>query len=163
MLLTYDFHENIRSPGDNAVERGSYEAAEKRTTVLLSVFQYPLGTPVAYNDSIQLMSEDVGFAPGIKTGKDYITLMSNNMKRSNLPVETQGEPVKLTLAGHTFYRQDFFLNVRGKSVCEAFVVTILKEHALAFVFVAENDDARNTLTKTLETMRLNPTTDRQVQ
>jgi hypothetical protein len=58
--------------GDNALEKGAHDAAEKRTLILLTVFHYPLGTPGDYNDGIQLMSEDVSFAPGIKTGKDYL-------------------------------------------------------------------------------------------
>ena len=138
---------------NNTVERGAYEAAEKRTIVLLSVFQYPLGTPVDHNNAIQLMSEDVGFAPGIKTGSDYLLLMENNLKKSALPMEMQGVPVKLDVAGQTFYRQDIVLTVRGKPVYEAMAVTIIKQHALVFVFVAGTTDSRNDLAKTLETTR----------
>jgi hypothetical protein len=137
----------------NTVERGAYEAAEKPTLVLLSVFQYPLGTAVDHNDGIQLMSENVRFAPGIKTGNDSLQLMERNLKNSNVPMETQGEPVKLNLAGQAFYRQDILLAVHGKPVYEAIVVTVIKQHALVFVLIARTNDGRTDMAKTLETIR----------
>lgn len=139
--------------GNNALENGAYQDAEKRTLVLLSVFRYPLGTPVDNNDSIQLLSEDVRFAPGVKSGREYLQLMAGSLKRSNLPIEFQGEPTTATAAGQTFYRQDILLTVRGKSVYEAFVVSIVKEHALSFVFVGSSEQSRDDLAKTLETLR----------
>lgn len=140
--------------GDTALEKGAYQEAEKRTEILLSVFQYPLGTPVDYNDAIQVMAEDVAFAPGIKTGREYLQLMGNNLKRSSVPLEMQGEPLPMSLAGLTFYRQDALLTVRTKTVYEAIVATITRQHSLVFVFVAGSDDDRNALVKTLQTIRL---------
>ena len=131
----------------------SYQDAEKRTLILLSIFKYPLGTPVDDNPGIQLMSEDVSFAPGIKSGKEYLRLMERNLTNANAPMELQGEPVELSVAGQVFYRRNALLHIHSKIVYEAIVVTILKEHALAFVFVAGSEDARTSLVKTLETVR----------
>jgi hypothetical protein len=83
--------------------------------------------------------------------------MGNNLKRSTVPIEMQGGPVKITMAGQTFYRQDALLSIGAKSVYEAFAVTIIKEHALVFVFAAGTDHDRNGLAKTLETLRFDQT------
>lgn len=138
--------------GNDALENGAYQDAEKRTAVLLSVFRFPLGTPVDNNDSIQLLSEDVRFAPGIKSGREYLVLMARNLK-GHLPIELQGEPSQISVAGQAFYRQNALLTVRGKSVYEAFVVSILRQHALAFIFVGTTEQSRDELAKTLETLR----------
>jgi hypothetical protein len=138
--------------GDNKLDKSVYQDAEKRTLILLSVFKYPLGTPVDDNDSIQVMSEDVSFAPGIRSGQDYLQLMSRNLAGSKVPMEFQGEPVEMSVAGQTFYRQDAILTVRSRQVYEAIVTTVLKEHALVFIFVTASDKNRAELEKTLDTV-----------
>ena len=137
--------------GDNDLEKSVYQAAEKRTQMLLTVFKYPLGTPADDNDGVTLMSEDVSFAPGIKTGKDYLQIMAKGLTASKVPIELQGGPTELTVAGQTFYRQDAVLTVRSRQVYEAFVTTIVKEHALAFIFIAMSEESRAGLVKTLDT------------
>lgn len=139
--------------GNTALEKSAYRDAEKHTIVLLSVFKYPLGTPVDYNDAIQLVSEDVRFAPGIKSGREYLQLMANNLKNGNLPLVLQGAPSQITIAGQTFYRQDALLTVREKSVYESFIVSIIRGHALAFIFAGGGEQSRADLAKTLETLR----------
>jgi hypothetical protein len=138
--------------GDTNLEKGAYLDAEKRTVVLLSVFKYPLGTPVDDNDGIQVMSEDVSFAPGIKSGKEYLQLMARNLRAAKMPVELQRDPEEVSLAGQTFYRQNIILTVRSKQVYETIMATVLKEHALVFILVGSSDDGRTALAKTLETV-----------
>ncbi len=140
--------------GETTLDKSVYQDAEKRTLILLSVFKYPLGTPVDDNDGVTVMSEDVSFAPGIKTGKDYLQIMARGLVASKVPMEFQGEPTEMTVAGQTFYRQNALLTVRTKQVYEAIVTTIVKEHALAFIFVGMSDESRSALVKTLDTVHL---------
>ena len=139
--------------GETSIEKSVYQDAEKRTLMLLTVFKYPLGTPVDDNDGITLMSEDVSFAPGIRTGQDYVQVMKRSLTASKVPMEFQGEPTELNVSGQMFYRQNAILTVRSKQVYEAIVTTIVKEHALAFIFISTSDTSRNELVKTLETAR----------
>jgi hypothetical protein len=138
--------------GNSELEKSVYQDAEKRTLMLLTVFKYPLGTPVDDNDGITVMSEDLSFAPGIKTGRDYLQVMARGLVASKVPIEFQGEPTELIVAGQTFYRQDALLTVRSKQVYEAIVTTIAKEHALAFIFVGMSEEGRASLVKTLDTV-----------
>jgi hypothetical protein len=138
--------------GDTNLEKSAYQNAEKRTQMLLTVFKYPLGTPVDDNDGVTLMSEDVSFAPGIKTGRDYLLIMAKGLTASKVPMEFQGEPTELTAGGQTFYRQNTVLTVHSKQVYEAIVTTIVKEHALAFIFIGMSDEGRASLVKTLDTV-----------
>jgi hypothetical protein len=116
------------------------------------VFKYPLGTPVDDNDGIQVMSEDVSFAPGIKNGKEYLQLMARNLRAAKMPVELQRDPEEVSLADQTFYRQNIILTVRSKQVYETIMATVLKEHALVFILVGSSGDGRTALAKTLETV-----------
>jgi hypothetical protein len=77
--------------------------------------------------------------------------MAKGLTASKVPIELQGGPTELTVAGQTFYRQDAVLTVRSKQVYEAFVTTIVKEHALAFIFIAMSEESRAGLVKTLDT------------
>jgi hypothetical protein len=138
--------------GDSNLEKSAYQNAEKRTQMLLTVFKYPLGTPADDNDGVTVMSEDVSFAPGIKTGKDYLLIMAKGLSASKVPMEFQGEPTELTAGGQTFYKQNVLLTVHSKQVYEAIVTTIVKEHALAFIFIGMSEEGRASLVKTLDTV-----------
>ena len=140
--------------GDDPLRKSTIETAEKHTRIVLSVFQYPLGTPTAFNQSIQIMFEDVAYAPGIQTGKDYMQAMEKTLRASNVPMEMQADPVEIKVGNKTFYRLDIVLHARDKSVYEAFCVTVMKQHALSFVFITGSEENRASLVKTLDSARL---------
>jgi len=139
--------------GDDPTRRAAYEVAEKHTQTLLSVFRYPLGTPVDYNPMIEIVSEDVGFAPGIRTGNDYLQNVLKGLKSSSLTVEVEGDPVAQEAGGLQFYRLRIILHIKDKLIYEAFWSTIIKGHALGFVLAARSPEDRDLLEKTMTTLR----------
>lgn len=99
------------------------------------------------------MSEDVAYAPGIQTGKDYMQIMEKRLKTSNVSMEIPGDPVAIKVGNKTFFRWDIVLHVKDKSVYEAFCVTIMKRSALSFVFITGSEENRVELVKSLDTVR----------
>ena len=141
--------------GTDPVKKSSVEVAEKHTKMLLSVFQYPLGTPVDYNPMIQILSEDVAFAPGIRTGKDYEQNIIKVLQSSNLHMEIEGDPIERHLGQQQFFYLHIILHVRDKSIYEGLWGTVIKRHALGFILAAGSPESRDFLEKSLNTVHFN--------
>jgi hypothetical protein len=139
--------------GDDPVRKSTVEVAEKHTQMLLSVFQYPVGTPVDYNPMIQVMSEDVAFAPGIRTGKEYLQNVIKVLQASSVPVEIEGEPTARDVAQRQFFYLHTILHVKDKLIYESFCATIVQGHALGFLFATGSPETRELLEKTLTTVQ----------
>lgn len=139
--------------GDDPTRKAAAEVAEKHTQILLSVFHYPLGTPVDFNPMIQIMSEDVGFAPGIRTGNDYLQNLRKVLQTSSMLSEIEDEPTARETGGRQLDGLHITLHVKSKLVYEAFWVTIIKGHALGFVLAAGSSEERDLIEKTLTTLR----------
>jgi hypothetical protein len=106
--------------GEDQDKRRIMEAASKRTFQLLTVFEYPLGTPNKTNRGVQVMAENFAFAPGIQTGKDYLQLMEKNLSVGQMHFEFEGEPIEETLDGIDFYHHYGHFQV-GKDSARGFL------------------------------------------
>jgi hypothetical protein len=142
--------------GEDENRRRVIEAASKRTFQLLTVFEFPLGTPNKTNRGIQVMAENVAFAPGIQTGKDYLQLMEKNLSAGQMHFEFEGEPIEETLDGIDFYHHYGHFQVSGKTVHEVFYVTTLKGFALSVVFSASSKEAVEEAAKSIANIRRLP-------
>jgi len=139
--------------GDNEEKRKMLERAGKRTYHLLTIFEFPLGTPGKTNRSVQVLAENVSFAPGIQTGKDYILNLEQVLASSQLHVHYEGEPVEESLDGIDFYRQDLTMEVANKTIFEKIYCTRMKGYAVSFILVAQNKDAVEEVAKSLASVR----------
>lgn len=63
--------ENILVGDDNDLKR-VIEASKVNVSNLLTVYKYELGSAIDFNPSFFITVENTAFAPGIKTGKDYL-------------------------------------------------------------------------------------------
>jgi hypothetical protein len=102
---------------------------------------------------IAIMSEDVGFAPGIRTGNDYLQNLIRVLNASNMHSDIEGEPIAREVGGRPFYRLHTILHVRDRLVYEAIWTTIIRGHALGFILAAGSPEDREFLEKTLTTLR----------
>jgi hypothetical protein len=124
--------------GDDDTKKKLLDLASQRTFHLLTAFEFPLGTPGKPNRSIQLIAENVSFAPGIRTGKDYILNLRQTMAQGQLKIEYPGEPTEETIGGVGFYRQDMTIEISTVTVYEIVYCTILKEYAITYILVARS-------------------------
>lgn len=126
--------------GDDAGKKVELDAATKRTIHLLTVFEYPLGTPGRENRGIQVIAVKISFAPGIKTGKDYLALVGEYLKQNAMKVEEVGAPVEHPVADMDFCCQKENLTVSGLPVNESYCAAIVQGYALSFIYSARSKE-----------------------
>ncbi len=139
--------------GQGPVQQAVAEAAFQRTALLLSVFQYPLGTPGVKNENILVMAERVDFAPGIRTGQDYLLDLKANYRKAPLHYEFSDTITEYGVSGRQFYRLDDELQTPGSVVYQAIVSTKLNAHVLTFMFSTTNKQDLEGLVGTINSVR----------
>jgi hypothetical protein len=142
--------------GDDELKKRAMDAASKRTFSLLTVFEYPLGTPNKTNRGVQIFAENVAFAPGIQTGKDYLQLLEKNLGTSNLHARFEGEPVMESVDGFDFYRHGGVLELGGKPVYELFEASVRNGYALVFLVTATSQEAAEEAADSIRSLRRIP-------
>jgi hypothetical protein len=139
--------------GEDETRKRIIEAASKRTFQLLTVFEYPLDTPNKPNRGIQVAAENVAFAPGIQTGKDYLQVLEKNLAMGQLHFEFEGEPMEETLGGIDLCHHYGHFQVSGRTVHEVFYATMLKGYAVSLVFSGTSKEAVEESAKSVATIQ----------
>ena len=139
--------------GDDPAKQAAYDASAERTSQLLTVFQYPLGTPGKVNQSVQVIAERVDFAPGIRNGKDYLLILESAMKKGTVPIDFADDITEMTFGGKKFYRLDDQMHFPGGTVHQAFIATRLDTHTLSFVLSSHSQEDLESLAGTLNSLR----------
>ena len=126
--------------GQDPVRRAALQSSIDRSTFLLTVFRYPLGTPGVSNESIIVIAERVDFAPGIQTGEDYLLNLRAGYRSAALPNVFAEGISHYTIGGKQFFRLDSQMRKPAGMVYEAMVSTKLRTHVLSFIFSTMNKD-----------------------
>lgn len=139
--------------GDDTTKRRMLDTASKRTYQLLTVFEYPFGTPGKPNRGIQMIAENVAFAPGIQSGKDYILTVDHNLSSSQVQVQPDDEPVEQQISGVSFYHQTLSIKIGDKVVYEIIYSTVLRRHVVSFILTAQTKEGAEEVAKSLASFR----------
>ena len=139
--------------GDDPTKKAAYDASVDRTSQLLTVFQYPLGTPVKFNQSIQVISERVDFAPGIRSGKEYLLILESTMKKGTVPVDFADDITEATFGGKQFFRLDDQLHFPSATLHQTFISTRLETHTLSFILTSMTQEDLEKLVSTLNSLK----------
>jgi hypothetical protein len=129
------------------------DRSSEKTHQLLTLFQYPLGTPVVENQLVQILAEDVRYAPGIRSGREYLLNVTRVLKIMKSVPEFDEEPKKITYGGQTMYRIDILTKHSTKATYQCMVATVSKGYAISFVFTSFSPEGRDKLVKTLDSLR----------
>ncbi len=116
--------------GDDSAREAALEVALRVTFQLLTISAFEMGAAVQVNPTLVLIAERVSHLPGIKSGKDYLFLLSNTLLGGPLPYELTKEPYPIRFAGEEFYRADFALNAPAMTLNQPHIVTIREGFAL---------------------------------
>jgi hypothetical protein len=127
--------------------------SDERTHQLLTLFQYPLGTPGVENQLVQIMAEDVRFAPGIRSGREYLLNVGRVLKLMKTAPEFDEEPKEVTYGGKNMYRMDITTKAPSRTICQSMIATVLKGFAVSFAFTSYSVEGRDKLVKTIESLR----------
>lgn len=142
--------------GNDPARNAAFDAAMERTYQLLTVFQYPVGTPGKSNSSIQVVAERVDFAPGIKDGRDYLLNVQSQMNSARLSPEFAGNIGEFAIGGKQFFRLDDQLRSPAGVVHQMYVSTKLDKYVLSFIFTSLNQEDLNMLYNTLGSLKFDP-------
>jgi hypothetical protein len=116
---------------------------------LLIVFENEPGTPgVQFLRSELLTATDVSFAPGIKTGEDYLIDVLPSLKKVGYNEFSIIRPVKL--GNRVFYQADVKRQIRENvTLCQSIFVTLVKGYALKLVVSTDDPYASARLVKNI--------------
>ncbi|MGE5296038.1 MAG: hypothetical protein ACM3VT_14535 [Solirubrobacterales bacterium] len=143
--------------GSNDNMRAALQAASSKTFNLVTVFKYPMGSPVAYNPQFNCVAEGVSHLPGIQTGGDYLfhvrRLLESGQMKFTFPREVYIE----TLSGVEFHVLTAQLALMPtKIVTNEYIATVRKGYTLLFILSYTTDEERTELRNILSTISLAP-------
>jgi hypothetical protein len=142
--------------GDNEEKKKMMDAANKRTFHLLTAFEFPLGTPGKANRSLQLLAENVAFAPGIRDGKDYILNLDQVLSRGQLQMTYEGEPVEESIDGVKFYRQNMRAKIGEIPIYEVVYSTKMGAYAICYIITARDKEGAEEVAQSILTFQKTP-------
>jgi hypothetical protein len=140
--------------GNNPALKSAVRGSKKTTYYLLMTSQHPMGAAVAFNSNYSLMAEDISAAPGVKTGKDYLSGLQQFMSQSQMSVAYTQPPYECKLAGETFHRLDARVTLKQTTVDQCYIVTIRNGYALALILSWTDPAAYQTMEKSIQTLKL---------
>lgn len=128
--------------GNDAALKATLDAAEQNTLTLLSIFEQPIGAPVPFNPSVNIVAEKVSQFPGIKTGEDYIYHSKELLKQAAAPKYTFNKPnYDESVGGLTFRVLEAEADMLGTKLTQRFYATRIKDYMFVIV-LSHVDDAQ---------------------
>ena len=130
------------------MSRKAADVVQKRTYNLLTVFNHAPGTPgVKRLRSEVIAGEDISYAPGVKTGKDYMLKMLPLMEKLGGEQISPGEEVQV--GGKAFFRQDIRQPGTTTGSYQSYLCTVMKGYALCAIITTEDRQVTDSLAKGL--------------
>ena len=139
--------------GGDADRKAMLDVVEKHSYQLLMVFEHPVGSPVPFNPGIIVMSDDISFAPGMQTSKDYNLSAKTLVEQHHPELRMIREPFECSFGGKPFSRMDITYETgSGTSIYESLVSTMIERNVIFFIFVGEKPERLEQLVATLNTL-----------
>ncbi len=128
--------------GDDKRLKKAIDASTVNTAYLLTVFKYEVGSAVDYNPSYILMAENIKYAPGIKSGKDYLIHSKKFMERNNVTYKYISDSIEQEfLNGFEFYKMETRIDYYGLIITQLYYSTIKNGFSLC-VILSYTDEAQ---------------------
>jgi hypothetical protein len=149
--------DRLMEAGRAAAAKGSEEkkvvldAAAQHTYPMLTVTRYPFGTPGKLNQIIQMVSEDLSYAPGLNQSKDYLDLVTRAVLNVSAGYEVLQDGKPMTFGGKNFYAGE--LMKRGPvPIYQWYACTVEDGMALTFIFTAPTAAAADVQLRSLSSL-----------
>lgn len=142
--------------GDDQNKQAILKATELKTVNMFAVFEYPAGSPVPFNPSVMALAEDVRSYPGIKTGKDYLYHVKEQLESGQMQVGFPKPDYSVKMDGVDFGILPLEISIGKKTVHEEYYATIMKGYAISFVIAYATDPQEASLQKILNSIKFKP-------
>jgi hypothetical protein len=111
------------------------DAAAQHTYPMITITRYPFGTPGKINQIIQLVSEDLSYAPGLTQSKDYLDLVTHAVLSVSAGYEVLRDGKAMTFGGRTFYAGEL-MKPGATTIYQWYVCNVDNGMALTWIFTA---------------------------
>ncbi len=139
--------------GDDQNMKALIDASEINTANLLAVFQYEVGTPVAYNPSFALVAENLKNSPGIQSASDYLFHVRKHLKQSQIKVDYLDEACKQELInGQEFCVMNLSMHFMEIEIKQIYYATMQHGFCLSAVISFVDDEQKDELETIIQSM-----------
>ena len=128
------------------------DAAAQHTYPLITITRFPFGAPRKLNEIIQLVSEDLSYAPGMTQSKDYLDLMTHAVLSVSAEYEILHDAKAMTFGGKTFYAGELMKRGPGPAIYQWYVCNVDGSMALTWIFTAPSAAGADAQLRSLNTL-----------
>jgi len=140
--------------GDNKNLQAVIKASQVNTASLLSIFKYELGSPVSFNPSFLVVSENTKSLPGIKRGEDYLFHAKNLLEQAQITYSFERDIYEKKIGSKIFDIMEAKTIFRNREITQEYISTVINGFCLSFILSYTNDDERNELYSILEKVKI---------
>jgi hypothetical protein len=141
--------------GEDRNLENAIRATEINTANLIVLYQYELGTAVGYNPSLMLVAENLKFAPGVKTGADYLFHARKLLSQAQIQYDHLDEEFeRVDINGQIFYLMNTHIDYLGYEIKQKYYSTILQGFSLNMIITYVSDDQKSELEQSIYTLTL---------
>ncbi|CAL2056226.1 hypothetical protein [Tenacibaculum sp. 190524A05c] len=138
--------------GDNEELKSVLNASKVKTAYLLNAFKYEVGKSVDYNPGFIVVSENLKFFTGIKTGADYYYHVKKLLEKSKLNFNVEENITTVNIGGESFDKMCLSINHLNLNVKQEYYTTIKEGFALGFIISFVNNSQRDELLEIINSL-----------
>ncbi len=139
---------------DEASREYIKELAAEKVYNILMCSKYEIGAPVLENLLLQIMSENLIYNPGVKTGADYLWHVQKLFKESGITLNKESGFLIEEVNGLKFYTYSYEINVKSVYFTQKWYTKKVGDHMLCFAFSYNSEIGYNELNNIFNTLEL---------
>lgn len=130
------------------------ELSEMQTYHIVMSTKYELGTPGVENLILQVMGENLKYAPGIKNGSDYLWFIKEQLGSGGIEISNESDFGAEMINGIEFYTYSYTITIQSIGIEQKWFCKKVDNHALSFAITYATEDGYNELNGILNTLEL---------
>lgn len=141
--------------GNDKNMKAAMEASQDTTKQLFGFFEVPRGTPGKMNPNVLSAAEDIKSSPGVKTGCDYLALMKDIIKKSQVTYDFEEKCETKTINGTVFGVTSGKMTIGNQVVKQRYYAVIRGSHAISVIETFFDSESEAKVGKIIETLKFN--------
>lgn len=140
--------------GDDESLSTAIKASQVNTAQLLAISKYEWGAAVEFNPSLMLVAENTKFAPGIKTGKDYLFHAKRLLEASQMNYYFEKELYEREVGNSLFYVLEAKLDYLGTTIIQEYISTVSKGFTLSMILSYTSEEEKKELYELVDNIEM---------
>lgn len=127
------------------------EAVSQHTYPLITVTRFPFGTPGRVNQIIQVVAEDISFAPGLQQSSDYLALVTRAVLGASPGYVVLHDARSMNFGGRSFVAAEL-MKSGPVPIYQWYVCSVEGNMALTWIFTAPGAAAADVQLRSLDSL-----------